>query len=250
LIEQVKHYAIFMLDPKGTVVSWNRGAEELTGYRPDEILGQHYSVFFLEEDVNLGKPSEVLRIAVEEGHFEQEGWRVRKDGTTYVANVVLTPLYEHGALAGFANITRDVTQRFTGAEKALRRSEEILRVAAEATGLGTWDLDITSHVLVLSDRCRTIMGVDPSEPVTLDRFRMAVHPADRTRTEEAFRRAQEPSSPGTFDIEFRVLRPNGWVVHVAAIGRVMFAGAGPQRAPRRFIGTMLDVTSRQKIEGV
>jgi PAS domain S-box-containing protein len=250
LVEQVRHYAIYMLDPEGNVVSWNRGAEQLTGYRPEEILGKHFSVFFLEDDVNFGKPSEALRIAFQEGHFEQEGWRVRKDGTTYVANVVLTPLIEHGKLAGFASITRNVTERFTSAEKAFRRSEEILRLAAEATGLGTWDLDIATGVLELSDRCKTIMGIDPSEPVTLDRFRMAVHPADRSHTEEAFRHAQEPSSAGTFNIECRILRPSGSAVRVAAMGRVMFAGTGPERAPRRFIGTMLDLTSRKKIAGV
>jgi PAS domain S-box-containing protein len=247
LVEQVKDYAIFMLDPEGNIVSWNLGAERLNGYRAEEIIGKHFSVFFVEEDVSAGRPAEELRIALRDGRFEDEAWRCRKDGTTYVANVVLTPVREDGKLVGFAKITKNVTERFMRADK-VRRSEETLRFAAESTGLGTWDWDLTTDELVLSDRCKSIFGIDPSEVVSVDRFRAATHPEDRARTEEAFRRAQDPTSPGRFDIEHRVLWPDGSVSRVAATGRVIFVGVGPQRVPRRFVGTVVDVTRRKLVE--
>jgi PAS domain S-box-containing protein len=248
LVEQVKDYAIFMLDPEGNIASWNLGAERLNGYRYEEIVGKHYSVFFVEEDVSAGRPAEELRIALRDGRFEDEGWRVRKDGTTYVANVLVTPLREDGKLVGFAKITRNVAERFLGADKA-RRSEETLRFAAETTGLGTWDWDLTTDELVLSDRCKRIFGIDPSEVASADRFRAAVHPDDRARTEEAFRRAQDPTLSGRFDIEHRVRWHDGSVRWVAAKGRVTFVAVGPDMVPRRFVGTVLDVTQRKRIEG-
>jgi PAS domain S-box-containing protein len=248
LVEQVKDYAIFMLDPEGNIASWNLGAERLNGYRYEEIVGKHYSVFFVEEDVRAGRPAEELRIAVRDGRFEDEGWRVRKDGTTYVANVVVTPVREDGKLVGFAKITRNVAERFLSADKA-RRVEETLRFAAETTGVGTWDWDLATDELVLSDRCKRIFGIDPSEVVSIDRFVAAVHPGDQARTEEAFRRAQDPTMSGSFDVEHRVLWRDGSVRWVAAKGRVMFIGVGPERVPRRFIGTVFDVTPRKMIEG-
>jgi PAS domain S-box-containing protein len=247
LVEQVKDYAIFMLDPEGNIVSWNLGAERLNGYRSEEIIGKHFSVFFVEEDVNAGRPAEELRIAVRDGRFEDEAWRCRKDGTTYVANVVLTPVREDGKLVGFAKITRNVTERFMNANK-IRRSEETLRFAAESTGLGTWDRDLTTDELALSDRCKSIFGIDPSEVVSGDRLTEAVHPDDRARVEEAIRRAQDPKGSGRFDIEHRVLWPDGSVCRVASTGRVIFVGTGPQRVPRRFVGTVVDVTRRKMIE--
>jgi PAS domain S-box-containing protein len=247
LVEQVKDYAIFMLDPEGNVVSWNLGAERLYGYRYEEIVGKHISVFFVEEDVSGGKPAEELRVALRDGRFEDEAWRVRKDGTTYVANVVVTPVREDGKLVGFAKITKNVTERFKSADK-IRRSEETLRFAAESTGLGTWDWDLTTDELVLSDRSKSIFGIDPSEVVSMDRFRAAVHPDDLARVEEALRRAQDPSSSGRVNLEYRAVWPDGSVCRVASTGRVMFVGAGPQRVARRCVGTSLDVTRRKMVE--
>jgi PAS domain S-box-containing protein len=137
-----------------------------------------------------------------------------------------------------------VTDRFS-TERALHRSEETLRLAAEASGMGTWDLDVTTGELVLSDRCKTILGIDRSEPVTMDRFRTSVHPDDRGRAEDAFRRAPDPAGSGTFDIERRVLRPDGSVGWISAMGRMMFVGAGSEKMPRRFVGAVFDITSRK-----
>lgn len=111
LVESVKDYAIFMLDTNGSIVSWNLGAERISGYRQNEIVGKHISVFYPVEDVQAGKPEDGLKVAIAEGRFEGEGWRIRKDGSRFWANVVITPVRdEQGNLRGFAKVTRDFTQ--------------------------------------------------------------------------------------------------------------------------------------------
>ena len=112
IIESVPDYAIFMLDPEGRVASWNRGAERNTGYKTEEIIGRHFSRFYPPEDVVAGKPERELAEAREKGRVEDEGWRVRKDGTRFFSNVIISAIWdEQGILKGFTKITRDITER-------------------------------------------------------------------------------------------------------------------------------------------
>jgi PAS domain S-box-containing protein len=111
LVEGVADYALYMLDPTGIVTSWNIGGQRIKGYSPEEIIGQHFSRFYTETDRANDKPSRALRIARELGRYEEDGWRVRRDGTFFWASVVIDPLYEDGRLIGFAKITRDITER-------------------------------------------------------------------------------------------------------------------------------------------
>src|ERR1700736_1310255 len=136
-VEAVKDCAIYTLDPEGRVTSWNQSAERIKGYAASEIIGNNFSRFFTEEDLQEGKPQQELQIAAEQGQFETEAWRVRKDGSRFWANVVLTAIKDDkGELIGFAKVTRDFTERMRG-EEALRRAnaelatEIIERVAAE-----------------------------------------------------------------------------------------------------------------------
>jgi len=123
LVETVQDYAIFALDPDGYILSWNAGAKRLKGYTRQEIIGRHFSIFYPPEDIARGKTKWELEIAAREGRFEDEGWRVRKDGTQFWANVVITALRApDGDLVGFAKITRDLTER-RDAEEELRQSE-------------------------------------------------------------------------------------------------------------------------------
>jgi PAS domain S-box-containing protein len=128
MVEAVRDYAIFMLDPNGYVASWNPGAERIKGYSAAEIIGQHFSVFYPQEAVASGHPQHELKIAEAEGRFEEEGWRVRKDGGQFWANVVITAVRdETGALVGFAKVTRDLTERRNAELKA---REDARRVTA------------------------------------------------------------------------------------------------------------------------
>jgi formate hydrogenlyase transcriptional activator len=128
LIEGAKDYAIFMLDPQGKIATWNSGAERIKGYRADEILGRHFSTFYPQESVERGKPQHELEVAAAEGRFEDEGWRIRKDGSRFWANVIITALRgKNGELIGFSKVTRDFTNRKSAEESlALELSKRLL----------------------------------------------------------------------------------------------------------------------------
>jgi PAS domain S-box-containing protein len=135
LIQGVKDYAIYMLDPDGRITSWNSGAQNIKGYSADEVIGSHFSRFYTEEDKATGLPARALRTAAEEGKFEAEGWRVRKDGAQFWASVVIDPVYEAGELVGYAKVTRDVTERRNVAEQ-LRVAQAQLFQAQKMEAIG------------------------------------------------------------------------------------------------------------------
>jgi PAS domain S-box-containing protein len=129
LVEGVADYALYMLDPTGIITSWNIGGQRIKGYSPEEILGQHFSCFYTEADRANGKPARALRTAEEHGRYEEEGWRVRKDGTFFWASVVIDPIRENGELVGFAKITRDITER----REAQLKLEQMQQQLAQCT---------------------------------------------------------------------------------------------------------------------
>jgi PAS domain S-box-containing protein len=131
LVEGVADYALFMLDPSGIVTSWNIGAQRIKGYTPQEILGQHFSRFYTETDRADGKPARALSIARQHGRYEEDGWRVRKDGTFFWASVIIDPIHEDGQFVGFAKITRDMTER----REAQLKLEQVQKHLAEAQKL-------------------------------------------------------------------------------------------------------------------
>src|ERR1700756_5048479 len=129
LVEGVADYALYMLDPTGIVTSWNVGGQRIKGYSSEEIVGQHFSRFYTEADRANGKPARALGIARDKGHYEEEGWRVRKDGTFFWASVVIDPIYDNdGRLIGFAKITRDISER----REAQHKLEQMQKQLAES----------------------------------------------------------------------------------------------------------------------
>ncbi len=126
-VEGVKDYAIFFLTPDGNIASWNQGAERLKGYKKEEVLGKHFSLFYTEEALKSGFPQYELVEAAKQGRFEDEGWRVRSDGTVFWANVVITPIYNKDLLIGFSKITRDVTNKVKN-EELMRKNKMLLKI--------------------------------------------------------------------------------------------------------------------------
>jgi PAS domain S-box-containing protein len=151
-VEAVQDYAIFMLDPEGYVITWNTGAERIKGYKAPEIIGQHFSRFYPDEEVRKDKPAWELEVAAREGRFEDEGWRVRKDGSEFFANVIITAVKDSkGALLGFSKVTRDVTERMV-AQKSLGESRRKLQESERSLR------DLSLHVLRTQDEERRRIG--------------------------------------------------------------------------------------------
>ncbi len=168
LVDGVRDYAIFMLDPSGSVGSWNVGAERMTGFRAEEILGRHYSCFFSSEEVNAGRPRQILRIAETEGRFEEEAWRVRKDGTRFLANVVATALYSsEGRLRGFSHITRDVTE-WSKTQEALETLRLQTEMILNSVGDGICGLDPSGHCTFFNPTAERMTGWKAHELVGKD----------------------------------------------------------------------------------
>ena len=185
LVAAVKDYAIFMLDLHGRVSTWNIGAERIKGYKSDEILGEHFSRFYTQEDIDLGKADSELKVAASEGRLEDEGWRVRKDGSRFWANVVITAIRgKNGELLGFSKVTRDFTER-KKAEEALRASENRFRSLFEfspdaivVTNQDGKIEEVNAHVQEVFGYDRPELLGQPIEVLIPERFRIA-HPGHR-----------------------------------------------------------------------
>jgi len=163
LVENVRDYEIFLLDPEGKIISWNIGGELIKGYRAEEIIGKYHDLFFTGEDRKKGVPAEELKTAAWAGRSEMEGWRVKKDGSRFWANVVTTALFdEKGGLRGFSKVIRDVTAR-KKAEDTLRESEERYRVIAQTASDAILTIDEESTVLLANAATEKIFGWRPEE---------------------------------------------------------------------------------------
>jgi PAS domain S-box-containing protein len=163
LVEGVIDYAIYMLDPNGIISNWNAGAKRIKGYNADEVVGQHFQMFYSPEDREAGLPARSLETARENGKFEAEGWRVRKDGSKFLASVVIDALYEENEFVGFAKITRDITERNKAAD-SLRESERHFRLLVNGvTDYALYMLDPTGVVTNWNPGAQRIKGYLPNE---------------------------------------------------------------------------------------
>jgi PAS domain S-box-containing protein len=162
LVEQVTDYGIFMMDEKGRIISWNEGAKRINGYTAEEIIGKYFSIFYPEEEILNGKPSYELRVAKETGKYEEEGWRLRKDGSLFWANIVITAVYsENKTLIGFSKVTRDLTER-KASEKALRDSNDLYRSLAGELRITNEQLSYANQEL---EQFTSIVSHDLQEPI-------------------------------------------------------------------------------------
>jgi PAS domain S-box-containing protein len=174
IVQGIKDYAIFMLDPTGHITTWNAGAQRIKGYTSEEIIGKHFSIFYPPEVAAAGHPQHELEIAKEKGVYEEEGWRIRKDGSRFWANVVITALRrEDGSLAGFAKVTRDLTERRAAEERSLEAARQI---AAEevARGLAEKNRERTEHLQQLTAALSAAHNVQQIAQVIFDKALPAV----------------------------------------------------------------------------
>jgi PAS domain S-box-containing protein len=244
LVEAVKDYAIFLLDPDGRVVSWNPGAERIKGYTADEIIGQHFTRFYEPDDVAAGLPAELLARAAKHGRYQIRGWRVRKDGRRFYAQVTLTALYTpSGAISGYAKITRDMTEELE-AERARRDREYQLAEAQAVAQLGSFEWALASGQVTWSPELCRILGLDPEAcHGTLDGLLQRIHPDDRPEVAATLRRAATKGTP--FRMQARVLRPTGEPRVLSSWGNVT---RDDQGRPSRVLGVCQDVTDWRQRE--
>ena len=154
LVENMKDYAIIILDPNGRIASWNPGSEIIMGYRSGEIIGQHFSRFYSNEDVQSGRPEMELKVASEKGRSEDEGWRMKKDGSRFWANEVITVLRDqNGAVHGFGKVMRDLTERKRAEEKATLQAREIIEISTPV--IQVWDVVLMAPLVGTLDSERT-----------------------------------------------------------------------------------------------
>jgi len=199
LVEGVTDYAIYMLEPDGKVASWNAGAERIKGYRPEEIVGDHFSRFYLPDDVEAGAPALALRIAQEAGRFEKEGWRLRKDGTRFLAHVVIDPITgDEGEIVGFAKITRDITERaeaqreLEAAREALYQSQKMEAIGQLTGGVAHDFNNLLAAITGSLDLLRKRLPYDPrTTPLLENAIKGAERGAILTQRMLAFARKQD-----------------------------------------------------------
>jgi PAS domain S-box-containing protein len=172
LVASVKDYAIFMLDPEGYITSWNDGAQRIKGYTAEEIIGKHFSIFYTKEDLDNGKPSMELEVAKAVGKYEEEGVRLRKDGTKIWVNVIITAVYsEEHELIGFAKVTRDLSERKEAEEALVEKNRELVHSNSELEQfayVASHDLKeplrmVSSYVQLLSKRLETRLDEESKE---------------------------------------------------------------------------------------
>jgi PAS domain S-box-containing protein len=245
LVEAVKDYAIFLLDPEGRVVSWNAGAERIKGYTAQEILGQEFTRFYEPDDVAAGVPAAMLARAAREGRAQGRGWRVRKDGRRFYAQVTITALFDdQGELVGYAKITQDVTAELE-AERARQDREYQLTEAQAVARLGSFEWALATGEVSWSPELCRILGLDPGScRGTVDTLLRQVHPQDRAETAATLRAAAREGT--SFRLQARVLRPTGEVRVLSSWGEV---SRDEQGQPSRMLGVCQDVTDwRQREE--
>ncbi len=216
LVKGVKDYAIFTLVPAGRVTSWNEGARRIKGYEPEEIIGEHFSRFYPEEDLQRGKPEREIEVALAEGRVEDEGWRVRRDGSRFWANVVITTLRdEAGRLRGFSKVTRDITER-KNTEDALKESEKRFRSLVQNASDLITVMGIDGTILYESPAIERILGYAPENLIKSNALDF-IHPDDRPQVLRAFARLAEETGANPY-VEYRFRHEDGSWRHLESSG--------------------------------
>ncbi len=240
LVDNIKDYAIVMLDSDGKILSWNEGATGISGYTSDEIVGKHVSAFYTEDAIRKEEPGSNLAAAFERGEIQTEGWQKRKDSTLFWAHITITRLRdENSKMRGFIVITRDITEQMR-AETAVRQSRAQLAMSQQLAHIGSWELDLDTKALNWSDELYHIYGNNPTaEEIKFERMFLLTHPADREFVMNTILDAISKQS--AFDFRRRIIRSDGAIRVLHSLGEVIFNESG---TGVKMIGADQDITER------
>jgi PAS domain S-box-containing protein len=243
-VENVKDYAIIILDIKGNVLTWNKGAERITGYNAAEIINRNFSVFYTEEEKQRNEPEYNLKIAKENGRYECETWRVRKDGSRFFADVINTALYDdQNKLRGFAKITRDITERKEVEEK-IKRAATQLSASQAMAHIGSWEWDIVNNTITWSDELYRIYGLVPQQfSVSFGSADKFIHPADKALVNKTARAAYR--SKKSFILDYKIIRTDGILRTINERAEIVKDKEG---RPVKMFGTVHDITEQKQAE--
>jgi PAS domain S-box-containing protein len=244
LIETVKDYAIFILDPAGNVMSWNRGAQLIKGYAPHEIVGRHFSRFYPLEAIERRWPDHELDVARSEGRFEDEGWRVRRDGSTFWAHVIITALRDDaGALIGYGKITHDLTER-RREQESLRQSEERFRLLVDGVkDYGIFMLDTDGRIISWNAGAERIEGYSARE--IIGRHFSVFYPPELIAAEWPAHELRVARTEGRYEEEAWRVRKDGSRFWASVVISAVYDHSGELRG---FAKVTRDLTQRQRME--
>lgn len=247
MISEVKDYAILMLDPDGNVTSWNEGAQRIKGYRAEEIIGKHFSRFYTKKDIKSGKPDRALKMAAEKGRFEDEEWRVRKDGSQFMANVVITAIRDQdNRLIGFSKVVQDITER-KQAEETLRESEARHRTLVESSTDAIISIDEKGTITLWNEAAENILGYSRDETIDkkLDLIIPEKYREQHREGIKRFLRTEHPKIIGK-TIELEAKRKDGKIIPIG-----LSLSAFKEEGKYVLTGIIRDVTERkQRVEAL
>jgi two-component system CheB/CheR fusion protein len=251
MVEDVQEYAMIYLSKEGTIENWNKGAEKIKGYTPEEIIGKKFNVFYTIKDQQNYLPEKLLEQAVEHGTAKHEGWRVRKDGTMFWGYIVITALWdEQKNLIGFSKVTRDLTEKKKTEDQIKETNSQLtnkanqLLEAQQLSHIGSWEWDVQKNKIYWSDELYRIIGLTPNAiEATYDNFSTYIHPDDKQLVTDLITQAFETKQP--YNFVHRIIQNDGTERTISARVQIFIDGSGNIT---RLTGTQQDITEQKKYE--